>query len=818
MFDENVISEEQIEKFLNGRDPLEKIVDIECSYNDTEASIIFLNKEGVKILKRESFKPFLWAKNNGAKRLFLKEKNGRQDRELLKKKMERYGIKATKLNIYTENGETTTRLEEGYRTLFTATKPMSYSTFLKFFKEGGVDVYDDTKDFLCVSPVEQHMMRTGKRFFKSYDFYDDLLRLSFDLETGGLDPEIHRISKIGIRTNKNFEKILSITGDTEEEKNISELKSIDDFFKTLSEIKPDIIIGHNSENFDWNFIIVRCMVLGTTVDEISSKYFRQSLYKSKKKTVLKLGGEIEYFNKTNLWGYSIIDSLHAVRRAQAIDSDMKKADLKYVTKYSKLNKPNRVYVSGDKIEKIGKDKINNYAFNNKDGSWYLIDDKHSLREGYEIVKGRDIIQRYLQDDLYETDKVELRYNEANFLLGKILPTTFSRVCTMGTAGVWKLLMLAWSFENNLAIPNFTDSRKFTGGLSRLLKVGYVSKVVKLDFNSLYPSIVITWKIKPKHDITNVMLMMLNYMLTKREEFKGLKENANEHVNELKSSLESIINDIEKEPILIELNKWESVKNSNDKKQLPLKVCANGFFGSFGAPNIFPWGDVALAEKTTCVGRQSLRLMIKWFTDKGYTPIVGDSFSSDTPVYIKYNDNDMIDITPISEIINADEIKKDVLGREYDYSKKNFKVLCRSGWYDVSYIYRHKTDKNIHNIKFEGGEIDVTSDHSLFDKDKKKIDCSNINQNTELETYELKIETKRLNTMSINEAYELGLSISSDSNIQRIPIEILNSNKMIKFSFIRGYLSNGNNNEQNRSKAFKAGLNFINNELDNDINE
>ena len=219
-------------------------------------------------------------------------------------------------------------------------------------------------------------------------------------------------------------------------------------------------------------------------------------------------------------------------------------------------------------------------------------------------------------------------------------------------------------------------------------------MVKLDYNSLYPSIILTWDISPDLDISNVMLSLLNFILTEREKFKELKEKAGKTVKKLEKELESLKEDSEewvnkKQEILF----WENEKNSNDKKQLPYKIFANSFFGGFGAPNLFPWGDVICAEKTTCNGRQSLRLMIKWFTERGYTPIVGDSFTSDTPLYVKY-DNGMIDILPIGEIINENEIKIDALNREYDYSNKNFKVLCRSGWEDVKYVYRHKTDKKI----------------------------------------------------------------------------------------------------------------------------
>lgn len=618
------ISEEQINNFLVGKDPQTGIIGIECSYNDAEASIIYRTPDGKKKIKKDDFRPFLWAKTSGAKRLFLDDK-GRQNREKLKKKMDDYGIQIKKLNIYTEAGTTVPRLENGYKLLFTATKPMSFVDFLKFFRMGGVDTYDGSKDFLQVSPVEQYMMRSGKRLFKGFEDYDELDRLEFDLETEGLNPYIHRISQIGIRTNRGYEHIIHIDGETESEKDTNELAAIDEYFRVVHELKPDVITGQNVENFDWDFFIVRCEVLGTTIGEVSGKYFREPLYKSKKKTVLKLGGEMEYFNKTNLWGFHLTDSLHAIRRAQAIDSNMKKADLKYVTKYSKLNKPNRVYVPGDKIEKVYRDVENQYAFNEKDGSWYPITDKHGLDEGYEVKTGRFIVERYLLDDLYETDKVELRYNQSNFLLGKLLPTTFSRVCTMGTAGIWKLIMMAWSFENNLAIPDFDAARRFTGGLSRLLKVGYVPNVVKLDYNSLYPAVILTWSITAGHDISNVMLSLLNYILAQREKFKELKAVGGAKAKEAKKELELLEpNSTEWHEKKKEVKKWDEMKNSNDKKQLPFKIFANSFFGGFGAPNLFPWGDVTCAEKTTCIGRQSLRLMIKWFSEKGYTPIVGDT--------------------------------------------------------------------------------------------------------------------------------------------------------------------------------------------------
>ena len=807
---------EVINNFLKGHDPMEKIISIECDYNDNQVSIIFVNKNNEKRVKLDDFKPFVWAKNSVAIRMF----NG--NKAELKKKMSEFGIGVKALITHTETSDTSERLENGYKYLFYAKKKMSYQKFLTFFNMASTPIYDNKKkkndekiissrEFLAISPVEQYMIYSGKRLFKGYDNYDDLKRLQFDLETQGLNPEIHAIDQIGIRTNKGFEKIITITGEGEERK-INELKAIIEFVSILASEKPDVIAGHNSENFDWNFIIVRCQKLGTTLEDISLRFFRHPIYKKNKETVLKLGGEVEYYKPTIMWGYNIVDSLHAVRRAQAIDSNMKLANLKYVTKYLNLKKDNRVYVPGGSIGTIWLDENeHSYAFNNENGDWYKISDTKPLLPNYEYRSGRYIVERYLLDDIWETDKVELKLNESNFLIGKLLPTTFQRACTMGTAGIWKLILLAWCYERNLAAPSFAPSKRFTGGLSRLLKVGYADRVVKLDYNSLYPSIILTWNIGSKLDISNSMLMMLEYVLSEREKYKELKSKAGKQAKKLKEQLEDkTLSSEQIKAIKSEIKYWESEESANDKKQLPLKILANSFFGSFGAPDVFPMGDVICAEKTTCIGRMSLRLMISHFTNIGYTPIVGDSFTSDTPLFIKYN-NDLIDIKPINELINEKSVNVDELNREYDYSKKQYKVLCRSGWKDVNYIYRHKTDKDIYEIKYEENIINVTEDHSLFNDKQEKIKPSEINEKTKLEIYNDPITVNQeLNTPLSKQKIDIIIRLIEKDALDRIPIQILND---INIGDIIYFLEKINEIKiDNKTKTLKAGILFLKNRI------
>ena len=804
------ISTERVNQFLNGHDPMERIITIECGYDEDEVSIVYVDSKGIKRIRKDAFKPFIWVKNSAATRLF----NG--DRKQIKSKMRQYGISVKQL-ITTMTGEAVSdRLESGYKYLFYAKDKMSYSKFQRFFTEGGVPIHERPKkgelvqqqsnrEFMGVTPVEQYMIESGKRLFKGYESYNELHRLTFDLETQGLNPQYHRIEQFGIHTNRGFDKILSVEGKTKDELDRNEKRVIEEGLIIMSELKPDIIVGHNSENFDWDFIMVRYEILGGNFESFTSQLFPKAIYKKEKESVLKLGGEIEYYKPTIIWGFNVLDSLHAARRAQAIDSNMKSSNLKYVTKYLNLKKPNRVYVPGDKITTTWAIKDKEFAFSDTDGDWYRVTDSKPLKDGYELVSGRYIVERYLLDDLWETDKVEDKLNESNFLVGKMLPTTFTRACTMGTAGIWKLIMLAWCYENDLAVPSNAPSRRFTGGLSRLLKTGYVDRVVKLDYNSLYPSIILTWNVSTDIDIMDVMLSFLNYILTQREKYKGLKGEAGAKADEISKRLEedTSLTDEERKKLEEEKRYWKAEKSGNDKKQLPLKILANSFFGSYGCPQIFPYGDSYAAEMTTCLGRMSLRLMISHFKNIGYEPIVGDSFTSDTPLLIKY-DNNLIDIKPISWLIDEENVKTDLFGREYDYSRKNYKVLCRSGWVRPSYIYRHKTTKDIYEVEdSDNVRVDVTEDHSLFNDKKEKIKPSTISDDTKLEYYNGSLLGERVIKCS-EKVMKYIASLVNKDQIEKTPLIFLNLSKEDSEKFINMI----DWNVKHKSKTLQACLMYI----------
>ena len=809
-------SQDEVDRFLKGSDPQERIIKVECGYKDAQATVIYRDADGVKHYEKQNFHPFCWSKQDAGRMMF------KGNREALKIRLQEHGIGVKALTIANPDGEIHQRMAEGYRVMFYAERPMSMSSFSRFFDEAGVPLRPregqagyGRRLYITVAPAEQFMISTGKRLFKGYESYDDLVRLSFDLETEGLDPKKDAISQIGIRTNKGFEKIITVEGEGQVKKD-NEMSGIREFFDCIADIDPDVVTGYNIENFDNNFMDVRSEVIeGSSLSEVSRRpSLPNGCYKSKREAILKLGGEVEKYFPTVMWGKHITDCLFSVRRAQALDSNMKKANLKYVTKYSKIAKKNRVYLPGNIINETWLDNEPHYAFNDDNGDWYRMSDDKPMREGYTAVTGRYIAERYLLDDLWETDKVEVRYNESNFLVGKMLPVNFDRMCTMGTATIWKYIMFAWSYEHDLAIPKETDSKSFTGGLSRLLTVGYVPNVLKLDYNSLYPSIILTFGIKTPVDISDAMPAMLDYVLTNREKYKELKGKYGKEASRIGKEIEAMLGKGGLESAVEELRKRkfeaESLNIRNDKLQLPLKVTGNAYFGSFGSGGgIFYWADMDCAEETTCSGRQMLRLMLKWFTDKGYQGIVCDSVTEDTPLFVRKDG--LIDIKPICELFGTDNIESHADGREYDRNKKDYEVLCRSGWVKPNYIYRHTTGKDVYRVTGDSIEVDVTRDHSLFDEDRKEIKPTEMKEETKLEVYSgdnlFSFNTIELSDFKIDVAAMLVMTGKTD----RIPEEILNATMECKSKFAKS-LKNIDISSKTHSKTLVAGWNFILNSI------
>ena len=622
-----MVPQEEIERFLLGEDDEKYIVSLEYDYKTSKIYKVIQDPVKGKMLRPDTFIPFAWVGDLKGKNFYKNDKHAQ------KRAMSENGIIIEKLE---DRGDE--RLQNGLTYLVKTTK--TYSNLVNFFKGGGLDPWgrDNSDSITILSPVEQYLIQKSKRLFKGFDEYDDIHRFVFDIETTGLDPKTSKMFLIGMKDNRGFLKLLSAQNEDEERQMIVE------FFKTIDELKPSLIGGYNSAFFDFPYILKRAEILKLNLKKIT-KTLHPDYSLKQKDGILKLANEMEPYVQTQMWGYNIVDIAHAVRRAQAINSDIKSWSLKYITKFIEAEKASRVYVEGDKIGKIYFDN-EDYYLNPESGGFKKVGmpGTENLMERFPgkflEVKGSNIIERYLDDDLYETMVVDEQFNQANFLLSKLVPTTYERLSTMGTATLWKMIMCAWSYKHKLAIPKKLEKRKFTGGLSRLVQVGYSRNVLKLDYSSLYPSIQLVHDVFPSCDVTGAMKSMLKYFRDTRIKYKNL-------AGEYKTI----------DPKLA---------ISYDRKQLPIKIFINAFFGSLSAPHVFPWGDIDMGEQITCTGRQYLRQMIMYFMNRGYVPLVMDTdgVNFETP-------QDRVDYKYIGKGLNG-LVKegKEYVGAEADVAEYN----------------------------------------------------------------------------------------------------------------------------------------------------
>lgn len=215
---------------------------------------------------------------------------------------------------------------------------------------------------------------------------------------------------------------------------------------------------------------------------------------------------------------------------------------------------------------------------------------------YTVTTGKEIVKRYLIDDLYETIALDEHYSQATFLISKWLPTSYQRAATIGGASVWKLLLSMYSYEYGLAIPEFDEPREFSGGLVAMLSCGWHGASFKGDFSSLYPAVFHEHIKSPEIDLLRVYKLFMYYGWQTRVKYKKLMNEARANGDEKSAK------------------KW-------DVKQLPIKILINSFYGMMGAAGVTPFADLLSAQGITCNGRQQLRHFIKWFTERGFTATI-----------------------------------------------------------------------------------------------------------------------------------------------------------------------------------------------------
>jgi DNA polymerase elongation subunit (family B) len=765
----------EIKSFLEGYDDkIKYLVNVETDPNTNYAECVIHEPGKDKKIVKIEYEPFMYVKDlEKLNRVLYPGKS-----EELKESMKvLFGIKIHKLKTGNQK-----RLVDGY--CFKVTSSKSYNSIVGYFREGGLNPFEKLKDeygkdvkdkkgdsiylyrdlFYAPRTTEQFFISNQTRLYKGFEEYKDVHKVTFDIETTGLRFQVARVFAIGVRDNRGFETILEVEKPNDDE---SEIALIQDFFNLIDYLRPAVISGYYSEGFDFDFILGRAKELKMDLSGVPTSLKEEMPLKRRGNVSVKYGNTADKYTATEMWGYSVIDILHATKRTAAVNSDLKETGLKYIAKFEKVARDNRTYIDGED-NSIGRfytenkifliDETNNYVqipdeyqdvakklyilqtskSNLTDGEYSSYKKRH-LDENKSFVgwfrevavpkklttfiSGKKLVKQYLLDDLWETEQVDELYNQSSFMLAKIVPTTYQRICTMGSAGIWNLLMTAWSYENDLAIPHCDKPERFSGGLARCFKSGYTERIIKIDFASLYPMLQLTHDIFPMFDITGVLKKMLLYLTTTRNIYKKLA-NGSKLNNEEVTLLKEIDHEIHQKYINGEISGKEGAMAKI--KQLPIKILNNSLFGALGSGVSFNWSDNVCAARITCSGRVELRHAISWFTDFGCVALLavtdGVNFHYPEKTTIRVTNEGVVHgevegtieemwqyggktgIEALIEKFNDEEMSKPFMAVDNDGVSISCLNLSRINYATLSMSKDKKTGKEKEKIKLTGNTI------------------------------------------------------------------------------------------------------------------
>ncbi|MFA6540552.1 MAG: DNA polymerase domain-containing protein [Bacteroidota bacterium] len=413
----------------------------------------------------------------------------------------------------------------------------------KEFKTG-FNSYTETEHLFFRSDMNtQFLLQTGKTLFKGMQF-PELYRMQLDIETysknykfSNAERKDDRIILISLSDSLGWSTVLG-------GKNISEKKLLQQCVTLINEKDPDVIEGHNIFNFDLPYILRRC-----EINNITFSIGRDQSVPAGYRSRTSFAENFVEYTSYEIAGRHIIDTWLLVQSFDMTKRNMESHGLKYAAKYFGIASPERTYIEGEKI------------------SWYWDNDV-------------DTLKKYALDDVTETRALSEKLSGSNFYLTQMLPFNYGTVAKLGSAAKIESLFLREYLFKRHSIPKPQQGFQTTGGYTDIFYTGVFSPIVHADVESLYPSIILSKKIKPITDDLDIFQTTLEYLKNLRIETKRKYQEAE--------------NDDE--------------KSTFDAMQSSFKILINSYYGYLGySKGLF--NDYMQADVITTTGQELLRKLI-----------------------------------------------------------------------------------------------------------------------------------------------------------------------------------------------------------------
>ena len=457
-------------------------------------------------------------------------------------------------------------------------------------------------------PVHQFLLLTGKTLFKGLAF-KDLRRMALDIETAcapgfefsNPEREEDRILSIALMDNQGYCEVI-FGKDMEEKEMLASLG------ERITRLDPDVIEGHNLFNFDLEYIRARARRHGVSLAwgrDGSSPRIRRSRF-----TVAE---RIIDFTRMDIFGRHVVDTLFLLQYYDVTAREMESYGLKAAARHFGLAEEGRTYIEG------------------KDIQWFFDHDPESLK-------------KYNLEDVKETLALSELLGYPFFLQTRIFPYSYQNIFVRGNATKIDALFLREYLKQRASVPRPKGGGEFEGGYTDVFVTGVVHRVVHCDVASLYPSIMLSYNLRPAGDTLDVFLPLLRDLHDFRLEAKRRAEGAKDlHEHGYDEAL-----------------------------QQTFKILINSFYGYLGT-DLHHFADQALAAEVTRKGREIIHRMIEWLRKEGAAPVEIDT--------------DGIYFVP-PEGVKTEKQEKDLVGRLNESLAEGIEVSM-DGRYKAMFSYKRK---------------------------------------------------------------------------------------------------------------------------------
>lgn len=415
------------------------------------------------------------------------------------------------------------------------------------------------KDFYSIgNTVEAAMVKDGFTYYQGMT-PNDVSILAFDIETNGFTHDDNsRVFLISNTLRKNGEIVRRLFSHDEYE---NDGEMIEDWCNWVRSVDPSIMCGHNVYSFDFPFLIhtaslfKKKLILGRNDSNVR-------VQKNESKYRVDGSRELHYF-KVQIYGREVCDTMFLAYKYD-IGRKYESYGLKSIIKAEGLEKKDRTFFDAGTI----KDKVH-------------IPEEWAKIKQYAIEDGDDALSLY---DLMVPPF---------FYMTQMIPKPFQTILESASGSQLNALMVRGYLQERHSIPKASQAVDFEGAIS-FGEPGVYPNAVSLDIASLYPSIMLQYKIHdPIKDPNNNMLKLLDFLRDERLKNKKLaKETGLEKYKHLDGSFKILINSL------------------------------YGFLGASGLNYNYPIGAAEVTRK----GREILTQSMTWAKSKGFTVPKGDTDS------------------------------------------------------------------------------------------------------------------------------------------------------------------------------------------------